>query len=309
MSIKMMSAVWSDSPQEGGTLLVLLALADFADDDGKCWPNNETLAAKARLSKRQVNRVLAILNEAGEIVLPPGDTRHVGRENPIVISPILVETKCLDGTPASRDQDAGVPISRERVLDAVFESSEEPSLDAAEGKLFEAPSDRVQLATHWTLRSGRELKLGDAKVKRVLDGALKARPLDQCKLAIDGLFADPWWKQNVQTLELRHALRGNSAKAESDADRIDKMAAKAGSSNGPTPVAALIAHMPSDAHAYIRNLMRNVSDAYKLDRRDESAEIKLRDRVGIEPILEEAASEAFPTGTVKRVSGWKRVAR
>ena len=38
MSIKRMNAVWNLSKQSGSALLVLLALADRADDDGFCWP-------------------------------------------------------------------------------------------------------------------------------------------------------------------------------------------------------------------------------------------------------------------------------
>lgn len=62
MSIKIMSWVWDNSPYEGAALLLHLALADFANDAGECWPSQVTLAAKARCSDRYVrtmtNRML-----------------------------------------------------------------------------------------------------------------------------------------------------------------------------------------------------------------------------------------------------------
>lgn len=67
MSIKVMSRVWAHSQQKGGELLVMLALADFANDAGECWPSIPVLAQKARLSVRQTQRVLSALEVAGEL--------------------------------------------------------------------------------------------------------------------------------------------------------------------------------------------------------------------------------------------------
>lgn len=67
MSIKVMAQVWDDSPQKGSDLLVLLALADFANDQGVSWPKVSTLAAKARMSERNVQRVVTRLKDAGEL--------------------------------------------------------------------------------------------------------------------------------------------------------------------------------------------------------------------------------------------------
>src|SRR5262249_22305654 len=58
MSIKVMTRVWTHSQRKDGELLVMLALADFANDAGECWPSILTLAQKARLTERQTRRVL-----------------------------------------------------------------------------------------------------------------------------------------------------------------------------------------------------------------------------------------------------------
>lgn len=52
MSIKIMTNVWEHSPYKGTKLLVLLALADYANHEGMCFPSYDTIADKARISRR-----------------------------------------------------------------------------------------------------------------------------------------------------------------------------------------------------------------------------------------------------------------
>ena len=80
MSIRVMSSVWDDARTQAHTeLLVLLALADWANDDGYCWPTISALAAKARLSERAVQQILGRLIATGRIRRIPGGGR--GRAN------------------------------------------------------------------------------------------------------------------------------------------------------------------------------------------------------------------------------------
>jgi Helix-turn-helix domain len=67
MSVKVMARVWAHSQRKDGELLVMLALADFANDAGESWPSIPVLAAKARLTDRQARRVLIKLEQAQEI--------------------------------------------------------------------------------------------------------------------------------------------------------------------------------------------------------------------------------------------------
>lgn len=71
MSILVMSRVWQNSRQEGGSLLVLLALADFANDSGAAYPKISVLAHKARLSEASIHRILRDLCAAGELSVAP----------------------------------------------------------------------------------------------------------------------------------------------------------------------------------------------------------------------------------------------
>lgn len=62
-----MSRVWDYSKQSGTPLLLLLAIADFANDDGMAWPAVETLAKKIRMGERYVHRMVKELAAAGEL--------------------------------------------------------------------------------------------------------------------------------------------------------------------------------------------------------------------------------------------------
>ena len=68
MSIKVMSQIWATSTHKGSALLLLLAIADHAHDDGGgAYPSVETLAAKIRMGKRNVMYLLKTLEKSGEL--------------------------------------------------------------------------------------------------------------------------------------------------------------------------------------------------------------------------------------------------
>lgn len=64
-----MSQVWEHSKGSGSALLVLLAVADFANDSGVAYPAVETLAIKSRMSERNCRYALDALVAAGELVI------------------------------------------------------------------------------------------------------------------------------------------------------------------------------------------------------------------------------------------------
>ena len=69
MSIKVMSRVWDRSKFRGTDLLCLLALADWADDDGYSWHNIDNLADKIRVTRRQTIKILNKLSTDMELVV------------------------------------------------------------------------------------------------------------------------------------------------------------------------------------------------------------------------------------------------
>ena len=58
MSVRAMSWVWSLRGIPAPTRLVLMAIADWADDEGVAWPAVDTIADKVELSHRTVQRHL-----------------------------------------------------------------------------------------------------------------------------------------------------------------------------------------------------------------------------------------------------------
>lgn len=58
-----MTLVWDSSPYKDGSLLLLLALADFANDEGVCFPGVPTLAKKCRMDDRSIRRILRKFEE------------------------------------------------------------------------------------------------------------------------------------------------------------------------------------------------------------------------------------------------------
>ncbi len=62
-----MSAVWDSSHHRGAALLLMLAIADFARDDGVAWPTYATLAHKTRMSDRQIRRLVSECERSGEL--------------------------------------------------------------------------------------------------------------------------------------------------------------------------------------------------------------------------------------------------
>lgn len=83
MSVKAISWVFEHSRSRGIDRLVLLALADAANDQGTAWPSLTTIARKAGIDRRTVSRTIARLVELGELRRHPasGQSGVGGRSN------------------------------------------------------------------------------------------------------------------------------------------------------------------------------------------------------------------------------------
>lgn len=65
MSIAALNWAWHQDCPNATAKLVLIALADRADDDGVCWPRMDTVAERAGVSPRQVSTHLKALEDMG----------------------------------------------------------------------------------------------------------------------------------------------------------------------------------------------------------------------------------------------------
>lgn len=66
MSVKLMTQAW-ETDQKANDLLVLLALCDFASDEGIAFPSLETLGKKAKVAKSTLSYILSAYEEIGVI--------------------------------------------------------------------------------------------------------------------------------------------------------------------------------------------------------------------------------------------------
>jgi hypothetical protein len=84
--IKRMVAVWELSNHGGSALLLLLAIADYADENGLAWPGTSALAQKTRLYRGGIPRVIDRLCASGELLAM---NRLRQRSNLYVVTPGL----------------------------------------------------------------------------------------------------------------------------------------------------------------------------------------------------------------------------
>lgn len=93
MSVKVMARVWEYFPSGGTELLALLALADWSDDEGNCFPSMSSIAKKIRLSESQTRRAVHSLIDSDYLLVlanamggAPGSSRkyqvNLGRLTP-----------------------------------------------------------------------------------------------------------------------------------------------------------------------------------------------------------------------------------
>src|SRR5262245_13253588 len=107
MSIKKVDEVFRGSPQRGSNRLVLLGLADYANDEGRAWPSVETLAKKVMLAPRNVQKRLRHLIECGEIRVeynagPSGVNVYIlNGASPVATKPVAPQVTSPNVLPAS----------------------------------------------------------------------------------------------------------------------------------------------------------------------------------------------------------------
>jgi hypothetical protein len=81
MTIEAYARVWKHAADRRGTRkLLLLALAEFADALGICWPSHDTLASMISEDRHYVGRLIGQAKDDGDMFIRPGE----GRGNPTI---------------------------------------------------------------------------------------------------------------------------------------------------------------------------------------------------------------------------------
>ena len=131
MSIELINAVWKHSQQKkSGALVVLQAIADYANADGIAWPAVATLARKTRMSKRNLQRWLSALQRDGELQVLRNKGRRGSNVYKICLQSLEADKRYTHGT-----DDTGIrklvtspPLTNDvGVIQSINESSIEPT--------------------------------------------------------------------------------------------------------------------------------------------------------------------------------------
>lgn len=218
MSFKVTNWVWARSESRNGARLVMLALADRADDNGLAWPSIDDLAERTKLSPRSVQKAIATLIEIGELDVENGGGRHRSNRYRIVPKPRTLdgvtdeEPRTSDGVSTEETPNFAPETPNFEAETPNFEpgnpvqSSPEPPLEPSEnrqGNHPPAPTDEPSLGerifTKWWEQYGHRTAQGKRTVRRAIDDALR-----------NGVDAAELWQALVRIGELSKPVTGGT---------------------------------------------------------------------------------------------------
>ena len=129
-----MTAVWDHSKARGAQLLLLLAIADNAGDEGLAWPGLEELAKRARVKKRAVIDQIEKLEKTGELRV----LRRTGKHNYYVVDVGLTDA----------DRQNALKRLAARVDEPIEELERELFSSSPEGKTRKLVQKRAPVRKH-----------------------------------------------------------------------------------------------------------------------------------------------------------------
>lgn len=172
-----MSMVWDRSVQTGSDLLMLLALADYSDDEGNSYPSVAALARKCRMKPRNANYILSALQASGELRVlknegPRGTNRfrimldRLGAQSPLQASaPLQAVAPMQSAAPLQRiaPLQPSAPTPAKDCAKPLHCIAAEPSLNRQEPSTPQPPKGLVRFAEFWSAWPKNERKGGKAK--------------------------------------------------------------------------------------------------------------------------------------------------
>jgi hypothetical protein len=191
-----MSWVFKHSDAKLGARLVLLALADNADEEGgDAYPSVPTIARKTRLSERQVQNCLRQLEDEGAI---RNSGRHARGMN---IYTVVMAEGGADIAPGAVLDIEGVQSTTEGVQSTtpggeleftrtIPTHPEEPSIEPS--PLFEVAPKPMEVWEHYVAVMRPRRAVLDDQERKIIKDALKVATVDECNRAIDGCANSPF---------------------------------------------------------------------------------------------------------------------
>jgi len=141
MALAYSKAVWNIQAPSPGCKLVMLALADFADEHGVCWPSVRTLASACGMSSRAIQLHLAAITKAGYVARLPHFDSGSQRSNNYQFRPVEVDihgrhtfsekafTPTLKSAPSRRRKKLRPGGEARFVQNLSYEPSSDPAMD------------------------------------------------------------------------------------------------------------------------------------------------------------------------------------
>ena len=202
-----------------GTKLLLLCLADHADDAGRCWPSFQSLANRSDMSRRHVIRVMSDLEQAGFIAraeqrpykptiyqlrIPSSDT-HVTSDasdtSDTHVTTLVTPTSLGSDTHVTRTSDIAMSpepsVNRQRTVKESSEGKPKKTLTAVPDS-FDVTTDLYQWAA-------KELQMDRGLVDRETGKFLDHHRAKGSTMKDWGAAWKYWMRRSV---EFRPAVRG-----------------------------------------------------------------------------------------------------
>lgn len=197
MSIEALGWVWKqDMTNESASWkLVLLALADSANEDGECWPAYKTLAKKTSLSYDQTRRIVRQLESIALIVRVDRQRDNGSRTSnmfqigvvPDDHGPYAVAHETAPSSDAPPSADARTPRAPMHGPDPLVD----PSVSISE-ELKEERSAVGQVFAHWQTTMNHPRTPMSDKHRRLIKQGLAVFSPEECMHAITVRAADDW---------------------------------------------------------------------------------------------------------------------
>lgn len=214
MAISVMTDVWEKSRARGTELLLLLAIADFANQDGVAYPSVPTLAKKIRMSERNTHYLLKKLATAGELEI----MRNAGPRGCNLFRVQTLQYANFAGVQSVVGRGAN---GSTKVVQSI---APEPSLNRQE-QSFNVGA--AQVLDYLNKKAGRTYKPVPANLKLIAARLKEGATADECRKVIDAKVA-AWLNDSKMREYLRPATLFNAIKYAQYAGELGQQAAASG---------------------------------------------------------------------------------
>lgn len=225
MSIKLISRAFDYKTSDAITKLILVKLADNANDDGQCFPSYAKMAEQCGVSRRTVIRKIKDLEIAGEIVIERRKTKNGNASNLFFLRCLIV----AGGHPPSDTVSpnlvtCGHPPSGTASPITVSEPSTitviEPIMSGKPDNAPPANAEATQLLEYLNTKAGRRFRPTAANLTPLKARLKEGYTPDDVRKVIDRKCAE-WLHDPTMHQYLRPATLFNATKFASYAGQAD----------------------------------------------------------------------------------------